>query len=100
MVKDLVAFYGGGWELERRFLISRSEYQKITNGYHALDQEQRVGDNQRRVQLSFGVAEAGAGERVWGSLRHGRAFYERSALGASVATLLYVAGFVCAFARP
>jgi hypothetical protein len=41
MVKDLVAFYGGGWELERRFLISRSEYQKITNGYHALDQEQK-----------------------------------------------------------
>jgi hypothetical protein len=41
MVKDLVAFYGGGLEIEHRFRISRFEYQKIANGYHVLDQEQK-----------------------------------------------------------
>src|SRR5258705_4126300 len=39
----------------------------VAGAFFAGTQEQRVGDNQRRVQQSFGVAEAGAGEwlRVW-----------------------------------
>src|SRR5258705_10553789 len=39
----------------------------VAGAFFAGTQEQRVGDNQRRGQQSFGVAEAGAGEwlRVW-----------------------------------
>jgi len=36
----------------------------VAGAFFAGTQEQRVGDNQRRVQQSFGVAEAGAGERI------------------------------------
>lgn len=36
----------------------------VAGAFFAGTQEQRVGDNQRRVQQSFGVAEAGAVERV------------------------------------
>lgn len=36
----------------------------IAGAFFAGTQEQRVGDNQRRVQTSFGVAEAGVQERV------------------------------------
>lgn len=36
----------------------------IAGAFFAGTQEQRVGENQRRVQASFGVAEAGAQERV------------------------------------
>jgi len=36
----------------------------IAGAFFAGTQEQRVGENQRRVQTSFGVAEAGAQERV------------------------------------
>lgn len=36
----------------------------IAGAFFAGTQEQRVGDNQRRMQASFGVAEAGAQERV------------------------------------
>src|SRR5438067_11217363 len=42
----------------------------VAGAFFAGTQEQRVGENQRRVQTSFGVAEAGAQERVlgWNSL--------------------------------
>ena len=36
----------------------------VAGAFFAGTQEQRVGENQRRVQASFGVAEAGAQERV------------------------------------
>src|SRR5258705_12701035 len=36
----------------------------VAGAFFAGTQEQRVGDNQRRVQQSFGVAEAGAAEQV------------------------------------
>src|SRR6058998_3879298 len=36
----------------------------VAGAFFAGTQEQRVGENQRRVQTSFGVAEAGAQERV------------------------------------
>src|SRR5438093_5002018 len=36
----------------------------VAGAFFAGTQEQRVGENQRRVQTSFGVAEAGAGERL------------------------------------
>jgi hypothetical protein len=36
----------------------------VAGAFFAGTQEQRVGENQRRVQQSFGVAEAGAGERL------------------------------------
>lgn len=36
----------------------------VAGAFFAGTQEQRVGENQRRVQQSFGVAEAGAQERV------------------------------------
>jgi hypothetical protein len=36
----------------------------VTGAFFAGTQEQRVGENQRRVQTSFGVAEAGTQERV------------------------------------
>jgi hypothetical protein len=36
----------------------------VAGAFFAGTQEQRVGENQRRVQSSFGVAEAGAQERV------------------------------------
>jgi hypothetical protein len=36
----------------------------VAGAFFAGTQEQRVGENQRRVQQSFGVAEAGAAERV------------------------------------
>jgi len=36
----------------------------VAGAFFAGTQEQRVGDNQRRVTQSFGVAEAGAAERV------------------------------------
>lgn len=36
----------------------------VAGAFFAGTQEQRVGENQRRVQQSFGVAEAGVGERV------------------------------------
>src|SRR3989442_10507924 len=36
----------------------------VAGAIFAGTQEQRVGENQRRVQTSFGVAEAGAQERV------------------------------------
>src|SRR5260370_19477584 len=36
----------------------------IAGAFFAGTQEQRVGENQHRVQTSFGVAEAGAQERV------------------------------------
>src|SRR5690349_4393991 len=36
----------------------------IAGAFFAGTQEQRVGENQRRVTTSFGVAEAGAQERV------------------------------------
>ena len=36
----------------------------IAGAFFAGTQEQRVGENQRRVQASFGVAEAGVQERV------------------------------------
>src|SRR2546430_9533414 len=35
----------------------------VAGAFFAGTQEQRVGENQRRVQTSFGVAEAGAHER-------------------------------------
>src|SRR2546423_5774298 len=38
----------------------------VAGAFFAGTQEQRVGENQRRVQTSFGVAEAGAQERVLG----------------------------------
>src|SRR5437016_13210439 len=42
----------------------------VAGAFFAGTQEQRVGENQRRVQTSFGVAEAGSQERVlgWNSL--------------------------------
>ena len=36
----------------------------VAGAFFAGTQEQRVGENSRRVQQSFGVAEAGAGERL------------------------------------
>src|SRR2546429_7769434 len=36
----------------------------VAGAFFAGTQEQRVGENQRRVQTSFGVAEAGVQERV------------------------------------
>ena len=36
----------------------------VAGAFFAGTQEQRVGENQRRVQASFGVAEAGAQERI------------------------------------
>jgi len=36
----------------------------VAGAFFAGTQEQRVGENQRRVQTSFGIAEAGAQERV------------------------------------
>jgi len=36
----------------------------VAGAFFAGTQEQRVGENQRRVQQSFGVAEAGVGERL------------------------------------
>src|SRR5207249_9799251 len=36
----------------------------VAGAFFAGTQEQRVGENQRRVQASFGVAEAGVQERV------------------------------------
>src|ERR1044072_1356615 len=36
----------------------------VAGAFFAGTQEQRVGENQRRVQQSFGVAEAGVQERV------------------------------------
>src|SRR5256885_10574523 len=36
----------------------------VAGAFFAGTQEQRVGENQRRVQTSFGVAEAGTQERV------------------------------------
>src|SRR5438874_12439939 len=36
----------------------------VAGAFFAGTQEQRVGENQRRVQTSFGVAEAGADEGV------------------------------------
>src|SRR5467141_4509096 len=36
----------------------------VAGAFFAGTQEQRVGENQRRVQTSFGVAEAGAQETV------------------------------------
>jgi len=36
----------------------------VAGAFFAGTQEQRVGENQRFVQRSFGVAEAGGGERI------------------------------------
>jgi hypothetical protein len=50
----------------------------VAGAFFAGTQEQRVGENQRRVQTSFGVAEAGAQETVlrWDSpTRNGRPVY-------------------------
>src|SRR5258705_8766874 len=59
----------------------------VAGAFFAGTQEQRVGENQRRVQTSFGVAEAGAQERVlsWdpGTLNK-RALYKPAAGGDSV----------------
>ena len=60
----------------------------VAGAFFAGTQEQRVGENQRRVQTSFGVAEAGAQERVlsWdpGTMNR-RALYCNCAGGDSVA---------------
>jgi len=54
----------------------------IAGAFFAGTQEQRVGENQRRVQTSFGVAEAGAQERVltWdpGTMNKRKSFPEDS----------------------
>jgi len=60
----------------------------VAGAFFAGTQEQRVGENQRRVQTSFGVAEAGAQERVltWDpSTMNKRPLYCNCAGGDSVA---------------
>ncbi len=60
----------------------------VAGAFFAGTQEQRVGENQRRVQTSFGVAEAGAQERVlnWDpATMNKRALYCPCAGGDSVA---------------
>jgi len=60
----------------------------VAGAFFAGTQEQRVGENQRRVQASFGVAEAGAQERVlnWDpATMNKRALYCPCAGGDSVA---------------
>src|ERR671925_1239061 len=59
----------------------------VAGAFFAGTQEQRVGENQRRVQTSFGVAEAGAQERVitWAPAQmNKRALYCNCAGGDSV----------------
>jgi hypothetical protein len=59
----------------------------VAGAFFAGTQEQRVGENQRRVQTSFGVAEAGAQERVlsWDpATMNKRALYKPAAGGDSV----------------
>src|SRR2546428_4890262 len=60
----------------------------VAGAFFAGTQEQRVGENQRRVQTSFGVAEAGAQETVrsWDpSTKNKRPLYCPCAGGDSVA---------------